>query len=865
MGKPEPEGFDSDFTWEPSILQPYVPSSEEELVRIIEADSSGGKELNDEQLKNRCKKLMDSITSTVFQYVRTGLFERDRLTVSSMICFSILEDEKVIDSSLLQNLLLLPTLAEAPAMPDEVKTWLPENVFNRVAALEATLSSSYESYQDLTSSLSLDQDEWDQWYNFSSPENERIPGKIGLAGEIEQLMLLRAMRPDRLSAALKLFVSKKMGEDYVYAPPFDIKTTFAQSCATSPIFFVLFPGVDPTPWVEELGASLNITTANGLFVNISMGQGQEKPAETTLERMASEGGWVLLQNVHLMQSWLPKLEQKLEVLSANADPKFRCFISAEPPPFSYLKNMPESIMQSALKVANELPSDLQSNMRRAFSKFSDQKFAECKKKEEYKACLFGLCFYHSVILGRRRFGTQGWSRSYGFNLGDLTICSNVLLNYLNASGPNVPWEDLRYIFGEIMYGGHITDYWDRRTNNTYLEVLFNSDLLRGGQLAMGFPSPNPREYDYKLYNQHITNGLREEHPHFYGLHPNAEIGYLTSTTTSIFDTILTLRMGSVSKDDNTKNEGVKDVIKDLMDRLPRQFNLGDIEDRSKKVMETESGPFIVVINQECTRMNRLLQAIFASLVELKKGLNGQLNMSQPMEDLNVALSINQVPGRNPFHLCSWEKLAWPSRKSLSTWFLDLIMRVQQMLSWSKTLETPISIWLPGLFNPTAYLTAIKQVTARRAGYPLDKVTIETHITAHTSIDNLPGEFPAQGAYAHGLFMQGGRWAFGEEATDLGAEQTEIDLVPCNGILAEAKLKELLPPMPIIYLRAVKVDPSWSAESCGYIRPNKEIYNCPVYFTTMRGATYVFLSTLNTKEPPSRWVLAGVCLIMQTDE
>lgn len=42
-------------------------------------------------------------------------------------------------------------------------------------------------------------------------------------------------------------------------------------------------------------------------------------------------------------------------------------------------------------------------------------------------------------------------------------------SYLNDN-PQVPWDDLRYIFGEIMYGGHITDAWDRRTNNVYLQV-----------------------------------------------------------------------------------------------------------------------------------------------------------------------------------------------------------------------------------------------------------------------------------------------------------------------------------------------------------------------------------------------------------
>lgn len=60
--------------------------------------------------------------------------------------------------------------------------------------------------------------------------------------------------------------------------------------------------------------------------------------------------------------------------------------------------------------------------------------------------------------------------------GDLTISVSVLYNYLEANS-KVPWEDLRYLFGEIMYGGHITDDWDRRLCITYLEEFMQSDLV----------------------------------------------------------------------------------------------------------------------------------------------------------------------------------------------------------------------------------------------------------------------------------------------------------------------------------------------------------------------------------------------------
>jgi len=96
----------------------------------------------------------------------------------------------------------------------------------------------------------------------------------------------------------------------------------------------------------------------------------------------------------------------------------------------------------------------------------------CAREMEFKSILFSLCYFHAVVSERRKFGPQGWNRKYPFNTGDLTISVSVLYNYLEAN-TKVPWEDLRYLFGEIMYGGHITDDWDRRLCRTYLEEYMN--------------------------------------------------------------------------------------------------------------------------------------------------------------------------------------------------------------------------------------------------------------------------------------------------------------------------------------------------------------------------------------------------------
>lgn len=57
-------------------------------------------------------------------------------------------------------------------------------------------------------------------------------------------------------------------------------------------------------------------------------------------------------------------------------------------------------------------------------------------------------------------------------------------------------------------------------------------------LAPGFRSPDPAKFNYDDYKNFIETKLPVESPQMFGLHPNAEINYLTQMCDTLFETIM---------------------------------------------------------------------------------------------------------------------------------------------------------------------------------------------------------------------------------------------------------------------------------------------------------------------------------------
>ena len=206
-------------------------------------------------------------------------------------------------------------------------------------------------------------------------------------------------------------------------------------------------------------------------------------------------------------------------------------------------------------------------------------------------------------------------------------------------------------------------------------------------------------------------------------------------------------------------------------------------------------------------------------------LQGELTITSEMEELGDALFLDNIPE-------TWAKRAYPSLYNLTAWYADLLLRIKELEGWVSDFQLPNAVWLAGFFNPQSFLTAIMQQMARKNEWPLDRMVLQCDVTKKNKEDM--GGPPREGAYVHGLFMEGARWDI----------QT--------GMINEARLKELAPAMPVMFIKAIPVDR----------QDMRNVYECPVYKTKQRGPTFVWTFNLKTKEKPNKWVLGGVALLLQ---
>lgn len=773
-----------------------------------------------EDLNERNENIKNVHTLSVYTNTCRGLFEQHKLLFSFCLAVKIQKagDQRSpgrVNPDEYLYLLRGPVgmnleNIEAGTKPE----WLGDREWELIIGL-----GTLPAFEGIAASFEQYNDDWLEWYMEQEPETQPFPGDWTRKCTLMQSMIIvRCLRPDRVMSCVRSYVIQTLGQEFVIPPPLDLGLCLADSDCYTPLLFVLSPGVDPLIQLKQFAIQCN---KQDEFHDLALGQGQAEAAKQLILDGSQKGWWVYLGNCHLMLSWMDTFEGIMEELSlSKINPNFRLWLSSDPNP-----KFPISILQKSVKMTTESPTGLRANMTALLTSINAEQFD--KTSNNYKSLVFALSFLHSVIIERRKFLTLGWNIPYPFNRSDFDICTKVIAKLIENPNKPISWEALRYLISGIHYGGRVTDDWDQRLLQVYVNQYFCPELLntQNYQLSTNTAYFVPDPTTLSEYLAFVNKMPTADPPDAFGQHPNADISSLIQESSSLLSTVLSLQPATTSATGASREDIVLQSAKDMLINLPQQIILPHFGGASL------NDPLQIVLYQEIARYNQLVEIVRNSLDQLVMGIQGLVVMSRELDIIFQCLFEGTVPEM-------W-KYAYPSLMPLGAWTKDLSKRVNFFRKWLEKGE-PTCFWLGRFTYPSSFLTAVLQRSARGKQISIDQLEWQFTVMETTKPRELQqqGKIPTEGALIRGLYLEGARWS------------------KKKGILVNPKPLQLSCQMPIIHFLPVEKS---KTKKTG-------LYNAPAYIYPVRGGTsehpsLVLPVDLPTELPPEHWVQRGTALLL----
>jgi len=480
----------------------------------------------------------NDVTRTMYKKIARGLFEEHRIAYAFMICIEIKKREGRISEEEWNCF-----IKEAPNntfCPNPLPNHISKTGWNLALLLSDTIPKKYE---ELVNDFKESKDEWVKYATTIKIPNEWSK----ILTSFQKLLLIKIFRPELILQGVKEFIKTEMGCYFIEDHTWTIEEVYKESSNSTPI--VLLGDVDSMKRLlklaEDHSAHMSV---------ISLGQGQVPIAIRLIEEAQVKGDWIVLQNCHLAE--IRALKQIVEESFSLLHTNFRLFLISKA-----VDHFPASILQSALKLVIESPKSIKANLRETLI-YEDS-------TEAFKKLSMGLCFFHSTIQQRSKFGQQGFNAQYEFTEHDLETSINTLRTYLNDY-ENIPWNTLIYMIGDINYGSRVIDEWDRRCLLATLKVFYTPKIFEEGyKFSESGIYHAPLYGTLEEYKTYIESSSLINQAEMFGMHYNANLIYQVNESNSLIKDILKTKTVLNNMNDDLVLERVAELLSRVPETLER--------------------------------------------------------------------------------------------------------------------------------------------------------------------------------------------------------------------------------------------------------------------------------------------------------
>ncbi|XP_068593236.1 dynein axonemal heavy chain 5 [Cebidichthys violaceus] len=783
-------------------------------------DSSMQNSAKSQLTSKRIGNVIDFLTYQVYCYTARSLYEEHKLLFTLLLALKIDLQAGNISHPEVLTFVKGGASLDLNSVESKPRRWILDQTWLNLVQL-----SSLPPFTQILTQVNQNERAWRTWFDHPTPEDAALPdGYEEKLDTFRKLLLIRSWCPDRTTAQARHYISDSLGKPYAEGLVLDLDAMWAESDNRTPMVCLLSMGSDPTENIERLAKNKGAPCRP-----ISMGQGQEVHARRLLANSMADGGWLLLQNCHLGLDFLDELLETVTAAPPDSVHRgFRVWMTTDVHP-----RFPITFLQSSIKFTNEPPLGMKAGLKRTFSGVTQDQL-EISNLAQWKPLLYAVAFLHSTVQERRKFGPLGWNIPYEFNQADFTSSMQFVQNHLDDldSKRGVNWSCLRYMLGEVQYGGRVTDDLDKRLLNTFTRVWFSENTFSDKFcFYKGYSVPG-RAKTIQDILQHIEALPMVDSPEVFGLHPNADITYQTNLANETLSTIVNIQpKDSGGGTGETREASVQRLASEMLEKLPPDYVPHEVKSQLQRMGPFQ--PMNIFLRQEVDRMQRVISSVRSTLTDLQLAIDGTIIMSEDLRDALDCAFDARIPRL-------WLRLSWPSA-TLGFWFSELLERNRQLSGWIGT-SRPNQFWLTGFFNPQGFLTAMRQETTRAnlsRGWALDTVTFSNDVTKMMSEDvSAPPPEDVGGVYIYGLFLDGAGW-------DRRSAK-----------LSEAPPKVLFTPLPVVHVYAVS-----SANAADSQRAAGGPYSCPVYKKPRRtDLNFIFSLQLRSLQPPEHWTLRGAALL-----